>query len=82
MKSLEELYAFVRALREELRLAGRDKLAQSLDSALYGGSTSGEILGGLWLVLRDVRDESFDSDSLEAALDFIQSALGPPRDQQ
>jgi len=82
MKSLEELYAFVRALREELHLAGRDGLAQRLDSALYGGNTSGEILGGLWFVLRDVRNESFDSDSLESALHFIQSALGPPRDQR
>ena len=82
MKSLEELNAFVRALREELRLAGRDKLAQSLDSALYGGATSGEILGGLWFVLRDVRDGPCDSDALEAALDFIQSALGPPRHQR
>lgn len=80
MKTVEELYAFVRALRDELRLVGCDSLAQRLDSALYGGSTSGEILGGLWFALRDVRDKSFDSESLEAALDFIQSALGPPRD--
>lgn len=80
MKTLEELYAFVRTLCEELRRADQDGLAQSLESALYGGNTSSEILGALWAALRDVRDDSLDSNSLESALDFIESALGPPRD--
>jgi hypothetical protein len=77
VKTLDELYAFVSVLDGDLRLSGHDRLAERLDSAL-NGSTSGEILEGLWFALQEVPQNYVGGDSVADALGFIQSALGPP----
>lgn len=78
MDTANELYRFVRALIDELRVTGYEALALRLESAL-NGTTSGEILDGLWFSLQDARGLSLGSDSVVDALEFIRHTLGPVR---
>lgn len=78
MNTLSDLYGSVRALIETLNECQNSALAGRLSAAL-GGSTSGEILGGLWPVLKDVQQQDLGGDQVSDAIAYIERVLGPPR---
>jgi hypothetical protein len=73
--TLAELYQFVGDLSGSLRASGGVTLATRLDKAL-AGTTSGEILNDLRIVLTDVINLR-DDRSVREALSFIVSVLLP-----
>jgi hypothetical protein len=76
--TLFEFYGTIADLADRLRLIGRGDDGKALNDAVRGGSTSGEILTNVGVVLRDMRDvpAGFRSD-LEASRSFVQEALHP-----
>jgi hypothetical protein len=83
IESLTDLYRYARALADDLRRGPESDLAPGIDVAL-AGTTSGEILGNLWFVLREVQQRNPELAStvvsdLAESIAFIEQVLGPPR---
>ena len=69
--NLDELYGFARHYRAELTASGDVKLADDVDRALTGGTTSGEILMNLALALDSARESGLGNERVNDALDFM-----------
>jgi hypothetical protein len=78
MDTLSDLYAYVRSLIAALNESQHSTLGSRLSGAL-GGSTSGEILEGLWFVLKDVQQQGLGGGQVGDAIAYIERVLGPPR---
>jgi hypothetical protein len=78
MDNLSDLYGYVRCLIADLAESNRSTFADQLSVAL-GGTTSGEILEGLWFALREVDAAGFDYLGIADAVAYIERTLGPPR---
>jgi hypothetical protein len=74
-RSNTELYEFAFAYVDELRGLKQSALADAVDRALRGGSTSGEIFTDLALAFRDVKRAGIDDPRVEAAAAAIDQAL-------
>jgi len=82
ISNLDELYRFAAEFVDELHNSGQEELADSLYRACGGGSTSGEILDGIGVVLLDIQSKGLGDERVGDALRFIASVVGPPRAQQ
>ena len=79
MNSLDDLYDYVQSLITDLDSSPHSALAERLPRALYGGSTSGEILTGLRVALKDAQQHGLGGPQIGDAISYIEGALGPPR---
>lgn len=78
MDTLAQLYSYVRELIGQLERTGQTDLADRLSTAM-GGSTSGEILEGLWFGLKELREQNIGGQDVADAIRYIERTLGPPR---
>ncbi len=70
-RSLNDLYSFSRVYSAELKILGHLKLADDLDRALTGGTTSGEILTWLAVSFRAVESEGLGDKRTEEAVAYM-----------
>ena len=75
--TLTEFYESDEDLIADFRATGHSEDGDAVETALRGGSTSGEILSNLWIVLSRLEAEPLTEDQVLAALTFIDSALAP-----
>ena len=79
---VSDVYAFVKALSQDLRNAGEEQWSSALDRAMSISGMSGEILGETRLQLRKLRRTKIPqrlhlADRVNEALQYLDTVLGP-----
>jgi hypothetical protein len=77
--NLNDLYAFSKAFAVDLQRSGHVKLADAIDRALTGGTTSGEILVYLGLAFREVQREGLGDEKVADAVAYMTAVADAAR---
>jgi hypothetical protein len=79
IENLNDLYAFSREFVVDLQRSGQGTLADDIDRALTGGTTSGEILVYLGLAFREVQLEGLGDERVADAVAYMTTVANAAR---
>jgi hypothetical protein len=79
---ISDIYAFAKALSQDLRNAGEEQWSSALDQAMSISGMSGEVLGEIRFQLRKLRRTKIPQqlhleDRVNKALQYFDTILGP-----